>query len=151
MSHNIKSLKPQADGRYKQGYVNPGSCKKLFPGISHQPIIFRSSWERKFIYWCENNPDVRYWGSECMQIPYILATDGSQHTYNPDYVLEMQNGEKVVIEIKPLSQCKKPLNENGWAWDAYIHNMSKWSAAKRFCEDRGIKFKIITEKTLQKL
>ena len=55
----IKNLKPKLDGRYQQGYVNPESCKKLFPQMKHERIIFRSSYEKKFIYWLENNPAVK--------------------------------------------------------------------------------------------
>lgn len=151
MHHNIKDLKPSANSRYKQGYIDPGSCKKLFPGLCHECIITRSSWERKFIYWCESNPNVKRWGSECITIPYILATDGSNHNYHPDFVVEMANGETWVVEIKPQSQCKRPLKEDGWLWNAYTHNMSKWVAAKKFCEDRGLKFKIFTEQTIAQL
>ena len=64
MSHDIKQLKPQVDGRYYQGHINPASCKKLFPSQSNQPIIFRSSYERSFINWLESNPNVKAWGSE---------------------------------------------------------------------------------------
>ena len=40
---DIKNLKPSRNSRYKQGYVNPKSCKKLFPSIIHEAIIYRSS------------------------------------------------------------------------------------------------------------
>jgi hypothetical protein len=60
MPHNIKQLKPSANSRYRQGYIDPGSCKKLFPDLVRDSIIYRSSYERKFIYWCENNPNVKY-------------------------------------------------------------------------------------------
>ena len=49
---NIKNLKPKANSRYKQGYVNSMKCKKLFDGLEHEKIIFRSSWEKTFIGWC---------------------------------------------------------------------------------------------------
>lgn len=147
---NIKNLKPQAQGRTKQGYLDPRSCKKLFPGISNDLIIFRSSWEKKYAIWCENNPHIKYWGSECMTIPYILH-DGTQHTYNPDFVVEMIDGTKWIIEIKPHNQCIRPINENGYLWDAYTKNMCKWAAARKFCEDRGLKFKVLTEKTIGRL
>ena len=151
MPHDIKQLKPSANSRYQQGYIDPGSCHKLFPDLVHDRIIYRSSYEKKFIYWCENNPNVKYWGSECMSIPYVLATDKTVHTYFPDYAVEMIDGEKWIVEIKPYSQTQKPMNENSWLWDAYTRNMSKWIAAKRFCEDRGLKFKILTERTIDML
>lgn len=147
---NIKQLKPKTRSWTKQGYLDPRSCKKLFPGLSHEKIIFRSSWERKYAIWCENNKNVRYWGSECIEIPYI-SYDGEQHKYNPDFVLEMVNGDRYIIEIKPKSQCTRPLNEDSWQWNEYKKNMCKWVAAKKFCEDRHLKFKILTEDTIEKL
>jgi len=30
----------------------------------------------------------------------------------------------------------------------YIKNQAKWQAAKAYCEDKGMQFKIITEKDL---
>lgn len=150
MPRDIKQFKPQVDSRHQQGYLNPKSCKKLFEHLAHQPIIFRSSWEKRYAYWCENNPHVKRWGSECITIPYILY-DGSSHIYNPDFVVEMDDGTTWVIEIKPYNQCSRPLTENGWLWDAYTKNMCKWKAAKKFCEDRGLKFKVLTEKTISKL
>ena len=148
--HDIKNLKPQAHGRHQQGYLDPQSCKKLFPGISNDLITFRSSWEKKYAYYCENNKHITHWGSECIKIPYILY-DGTQHTYYPDFVVEMDNGEIVVVEIKPLSECQKPVNQNGYLWNAYTKNMCKWVAAKKFCEDRGMKFVVLTEQTISKL
>lgn len=148
--HNIKELKPQTYSRYQQGYIKASACKKLFPSLRHQPIIFRSSYERKFVYWLESNKNVRYWGSECVAIPYIYI-DQQQHTYYPDYFVEMNSGEKILVEIKPKNQTTKPLTESGYAYDTWIKNMCKWKAAKKFCDDRSIKFQIITEDTISKL
>ena len=151
MGRDIKQLKPVANGRTKQCYLDPRSCKKLYPGLNSSPIICRSSWEKKFALWCEQCDKVKYWGSECMTIPYTSLIDHSPHTYNPDFVVEFENGKKWIVEIKPKSQCKRPMNQNGWLWNEYTKNMAKWSAAKRFCEDRGIEFKIFTENTIAKL
>lgn len=151
MSDKIKNLKPSKSSRFKQGYINPLSCKKLFPGISHEVIIYRSSYEKKFIYWLESNKDVKYWGSECFHIPYLSAIDGKVHKYYPDYFVEFINGTKMVVEIKPYNQTKRPVNENSWANREYARNMSKWKAAKDFCDSRGFKFKILTENTINLL
>ena len=85
MTNNIKQLKPRIDGRYTQGYINAESCKKLFPQMKFDKIIYRSSYEKKFVYWLENNPSVKYWGSECIKIPYFYVKDGKTHSYYPDY------------------------------------------------------------------
>lgn len=34
------------------------------------------------------------------------------HTYYPDYFVEMVDGTKIVVEIKPYNQTQKPVNEN---------------------------------------
>ena len=151
MGHNIKQLKPRKDGRYQQGYINQESCKKLFPQMKFEKIIYRSSYEKKFIYWLENNPSVKHWGSECIKIPYFYVKDGKTHSYYPDYFVEMQDGTCMVIEIKPSSQTKKPINENCWAYKEYVKNMCKWREAKQFCGNKGFKFNIFTEKTIEKL
>lgn len=151
--HNIKELKPQTgkNARYKQGYINPVACKKLFPGQERIPIIYRSSYELKFIKWCEQTDRVKHWGSECLKIPYTNILDKKQHIYYPDYVIEFQDGSIWVVEIKPMNQTKKPINENCWASKEWVKNMCKWSAAEKFCKDRGLQFKVFTEKTIDLL
>ena len=99
MAKGIKSLKPRKDSAYSQGYINPASCKKLFPQMQNDKIIYRSSYERKFICWLENNNAVKHWGSECIKIPYFYVRDGKTHSYYPDYFVEMEDGSCIVVEI----------------------------------------------------
>jgi hypothetical protein len=146
----IKDFKPIKDGRYSQGYINPSSCKKIFPQMKTDKIIYRSSYERKFIAWLENNEQVKNWGSECIRIPYLYI-DGKMHSYYPDYFVEMVDGTKMVVEIKPSSQTKRPVNENTWVGKEYRKNMCKWKATMEFCQAKGYKFKILTEKTINML
>jgi hypothetical protein len=148
---NIKQLKPSKSSRYQQGYINADSCKKLFPQLKHDKIIYRSSYERKFMIWLETSKDVKYWGSECFSIPYYYVVDEKMHSYYPDYFVEMMDGSCIVVEIKPSNQTVKPINENCWAYKEYTKNMCKWKATKEFCDAKGYKFKIFTEKTIQKL
>ena len=116
--------------------------------MKNDKIIYRSSYERKFISWLENNEKVKHWGSECLRIPYLYVVDGKMHSYYPDYFVEFVDGTKMVVEIKPSSQTKKPLNENSWVAREYIKNRCKWKATMEFCESKGYKFKILTEKTI---
>lgn len=148
---NIKKVTP-SNNRYQQGYVNPNACKKLFPSLKNDIIIYRSSYEKKFILWLESCPTVKYWGSECFHIPYVSKIDGMTHKYYPDYFVEMTDGTKIVVEIKPYDQTHKPINEsNGWARREWIKNVSKWTAAQEFCKKNGLQFKILTEKTINRL
>ena len=151
MSHDIKQLKPSKSGRYQQGYINPASCKKLFESLKNDKIIYRSSYEKSFIYWLEQNQNVEGWGSECLGIPYYNPLDKLNHTYYPDYVVKMKDGTMMIIEIKPHNQTVRPATRNGYAWNEWVKNMCKWAAAKKYCEARGILFKILTEKTISKL
>lgn len=147
---DIKRLKPQKNSRYKQGYIDRRSCKKLIPSSSKDVIIYRSSYELKFITWLEGNPKVKQWASECICIPYLFI-DGTTHKYYPDYFVEMEDGTKMVVEIKPYNQTQKPVNENCWAAKEYTKNRCKWSAAIEFCKAKGYEFKILTENTINKL
>lgn len=145
----IKSLKPRKTSRYTQGYINPKSCKKLIN--QNEPVIYRSSYEKKFIVWLESSTNVIRWGSECCCIPYLFV-DGKTHKYYPDYYVEFKDGAKMLVEIKPYNQTHKPTNEdNAWANREWARNSCKWKAAMEFCESKGLQFKILTEKTIERL
>lgn len=147
---DIKRLKPDKNSRYNQGYINPLSCKKLFDSLKTEPVIYRSSYEKKFIFWLENNKNVKNWGSECLKIPYY-SIDNKKHFYYPDYVIEFHDGTIMVAEIKPYNQTQKPIQENVWLTKEYIKNILKWKAAKQFCDINGYKFRIFTEKTIKNI
>jgi hypothetical protein len=145
---DIKQLKPQK-GRFKQGVVHPNSCKKIFESQRDKPIIYRSSYEWRFINWCEHNENVRSWGSECLCIPYVLGN--SHHRYYPDFVVEMVTGEVWVVEIKPKSQTEKPKSQSNYAWEQWLKNKEKWRAATTYCSLHNYKFKIFTENVINRL
>jgi len=148
---NIKSLKPKRNGRFNQGYINPNSCKKLFESLRNQPIIYRSSWEKRFMIWCESCKSVKHWGSECTCIHYYNPVDQKQHRYYPDFVVEMNDGTIMIVEIKPMSQTEPPDVDNAWAQRTFAVNQAKWSTIKRLCEEKGYKFCILTENTINRL
>ena len=47
--NKIKQLKPSKQSRYEQGYVNTKSCKKIFPQLKQEKVIYRSAYEKYFI------------------------------------------------------------------------------------------------------
>jgi len=116
-------------------------------------IIFRSSWELKFMKWCDQNDQVVEWGSEELFIPYRSPVDGRLHRYFVDFYIKVK-GQKYLIEIKPEKFTREPkipkrktkqfLNEV-ITWGV---NQAKWKAAEEFCLDRNWKFMILTEKEL---
>lgn len=122
-------------------------------------IIYRSSWELKFMKYCDTRPNVLEWGSEEIVIPYRSPLDNRIHRYFVDFYVKIQdsNGNitKYLIEIKPSKQTvppKKPQRQTkSYIYEVteYVKNQAKWKAAKEFCDDRMWKFKILTESELK--
>ena len=122
-------------------------------------IIYRSMWERKFMVFCDNNSSIVEWGSEEVIIPYLCPTDRKIHRYYPDFYIKVESKQgkinKYLIEVKPKKQVAKPSDKpkrKTAAWRrevlTYIKNRAKWDAAEDFCEDRQMKFLILTEDNL---
>lgn len=133
--------------------------KKKYKGNPNN-IVYRSSWERRFMIFCDEHSSILEWSSEEFSVPYRSPVDGKVHRYFPDFIVKKINRqgkiETLMIEIKPHSQVKKPksgkfgikqkkmLKEN-IRWQI---NNAKWTSAQKFCEKYGWKFKIVTEKEL---
>lgn len=148
--NNIKNLRPKRDSHYKQGYIDTDKCKKLLESAKGKPIIFRSSWEKQFVGWCERSDKVQSWASEPICIDYSMP-DGSKHHYYPDFAVVFTNGDKWIVEIKPYAETQKPYYENDYAMKTYIKNRCKWAAAQQACEANGWRFVILTEHTIKRL
>jgi|SRR6056300_1475529 hypothetical protein len=120
-------------------------------------VVFRSLWERNAFRWCENNPKVKLWNSEEIVVPYKSTVDKRLHRYFVDLLIQMDNKETYLIEIKPKSQTlppkkrsrktKKYINEQL----TYIKNNDKWEAADAFAKHKGWKFQVWTEETLKNI
>jgi hypothetical protein len=121
-------------------------------------IVYRSLWERKFMVFCDQTPNIIKWGSEEISIPYFSPIDNEYHYYYPDFIVRVNNKQNelktYLIEIKPQKQCKEP--EKGkksnktylTEMTQWIINNKKWEAAKKFATQQQWEFKILTEKTL---
>ena len=143
MGESVKSrYKPNNPKKYNGDYRN---------------IICRSNWERRFCSWCDLNENVLEWGSEEFWIPY-RAPDGRVRSYFPDFIMKVkeQTGEikTYVIEVKPAKQTRRPKPRKKvtksylYECKTYEVNQAKWKAAREWCDDRKVEFKIITEKEL---
>jgi hypothetical protein len=117
-------------------------------------------WEKKFMIFCDHTTSIIEWGSEEVIIPYRSPIDGRVHRYYPDFYIKVKTKEgkyeKYIIEIKPKRQTIKPNDKPKrktatWKREVltYIKNRAKWDAAEDFCEDRQMKFKILTEDHLK--
>ena len=147
MDNYIKHVKPQKKGFYKQGYLDPKKLSKYANSCKNEPVIYRSGLELQFIQYCENSSNIKKWASEPMQIPYYSNLEHKECNYYPDYVLENQKGNMVIVEVKPYNQTVKPQpSDSIWLKQQWIKNLDKWSAAKKFAETHNMKFIIVTEK-----
>ena len=121
-------------------------------------IICRSSWERKFCQWCDMNNSIISWASEEFSIPYVSPKDNRVHKYYPDYLIKVKEKNDIiktyVVEVKPYKQTRPPKTPKRKTKSyltecvTYAVNQAKWKAAKEFCEDHRIEFKVVTEKEL---
>ena len=135
-----------------RGLYRPTNPKKYVGNT--QQIVYRSLLERRFMRYCDLNTDILYWASEELAVRYYSPLDKKYHRYFPDFIVKTINNEKYMIEIKPSRQAVKPKppkkKTKSYMRESfeYIKNQAKWQAAKAYCEDKGMEFKIITEKDL---
>jgi hypothetical protein len=135
---------------------NPKNLKKYIGDPSK--IYCRSLWERKFCKYLDESKKIIRWSFEPIKIPYLSPADGKMHKYIPDFLLEVKKNnsevEVIMVEIKPEKQTKEPTmgkkRKKTYLNEAIIYeiNAKKWDAAKKFCDENGIQFKILTEKDL---
>ena len=142
--------------KYHQGKFHPRNPKKYKGDFNN--IVYRSSWELKFMRYCDRNESILEWGSEEFFIPYFDPTTNKVRRYFPDFIVKIKESSNIiktyVIEVKPKRQTLPPkvgkqkkktlINEA----ITYEKNVAKWKAAKEWCDDRRINFKIITEEEL---
>lgn len=142
--------------KYHQGRYTPINKDKYKGDITN--IIWRSSWELRFLRWCDTNPSVLEYSSEETVIPYRCGTDGKIHRYFCDFRIKVKasNGDirTYLVEVKPYKETLPPKTQGKKTRRylqesfTYIKNQSKWEAARQYCADRNWHFIIITEKEL---
>ena len=117
-------------------------------------IRFLSSWELRFCQFLDVNPNVITWGSEEFHIPYFNPIKKKVTAYYPDFIVKFKtaNGQVVteVIEIKPKKEAVLRPGKKISLYDQVqlVINHAKWTAATAFCENHGIKFRVLTEDQL---
>ena len=135
-----------------KGLYKPTHPKKYVG--DHRKIVYRSLLERRFMRYCDLNQDILFWASEELPIRYFNPIDKRYHRYFPDFVVKTSKQKKYMIEVKPSRQIGKPKlgkkKSKTYMKESfeYIKNQAKWQAAKSYCEDNGLEFKIISEKDL---
>lgn len=127
----------------------------------YNKITYRSNWEKFYFGWLDKNPSVVSWSSEETVIPYFSNADGKKRRYFMDVWFKIDSGQEFFIEIKPKKETippKPPAQMTTGAKRRYMNeiytytvNSDKWRAAKKVADQRGIKFRILTEDGLRKL
>lgn len=118
-------------------------------------IIYRSSWEHRFMHHFDMQPWCISWASEELVVPYISPVDNRWHRYFVDFVVKVKNNKEELktwmVEVKPKKQTKPPEPQKRIT-KQYITevttwgvNQAKWKAAEEYCLDRGWEFVIFTE------
>ena len=156
---SIKNVKPTNNSGFVQGYYIPTKPEKY---IGPTPIIYRSSWERKFMIMCDTKDNVVKWASEPVEIKYIWSFDKREHKYYPDFYMKTKTEEgfeEFLVEIKPEAQIRKPeppkkrskgaIKSYKFLAEQYVKNMDKYKYAKAWSENRGWRFIVLTEKSLK--
>lgn len=115
-------------------------------------IWCRSSWEVTVCKFFDSRSDVLKWGSEEIIIPYLSPADNRVHRYFPDFLVVYRDKDgciiKEVVEVKPLHESDARFAKSDRSKDALMVNEAKWAAASLFCEERGMKFRVLTEKSI---
>lgn len=130
--------------------------------IGNETPIFRSSWEKRLMYFFDTNENVKRWGSEIIKLPYLYEVDNKIHTYITDFYAEIidKNGDlkKYLIEVKPKSELKPPkppktnnpkaIKNYNYKMMTFIKNKNKWTTAANYAKQNGMIFRVVTEKDL---
>lgn len=155
MDQKNKPVKNKRTSTYR-GLYTPKNPKKYIGNSKN--IIYRSLWERKFMIYCDTSEQIIEWSSEELAIPYLSPLDKRVHRYFPDFIITIKESDntlkKYVIEIKPKKQTTAPptpkRKTQSYLYEMmeYSKNEAKWEAARKFCKDKKLEFKIITEDEL---
>jgi hypothetical protein len=137
-------------GRFAQGRFNLKNPGKY---VGTKAPVYRSGWEFVFMKTCDEHPSITQWASESIKIPYKCPLTNRSTIYVPDffinYVDKNSKQHAELVEIKPSNQQllekvgKNPVNQF-----QYVKNMAKWEAARAWCRQKGITFRVINENDL---
>jgi hypothetical protein len=118
--------------------------------LGRKTPLYRSSWEFAFMRFCDESPSVSKWASESVKIPYKDPLTGKLTIYVPDFMIQYTDrkgkGHVELIEVKPENQMtKESVGRNKYRQAQYVRNMAKWEAARHWCKQRKILFRVINE------
>jgi TnsA endonuclease N terminal len=137
---------------YRQGFYKPVNPQKYAGDPTN--IVYRSSYELKFMKWLDLSNSCIKWSSEETIVMYRSPVDDKIHRYFVDFQITLKQADgslkSFLVEVKPFVQTQPPKNTRNKralmeAVATYQVNQAKWDAAKKHCQANGLEFKIITE------
>ena len=111
---------------------------KYFFQKADKEVYYRSSWELKFMQYLDGQDDVLRCEYELLRIPYYDTMNKKRH-YIPDIMVNYIDNNKILYEIKPILHTDSEINK------------LKFTAAKIYCEQNSIQFKVMTQKEFKVL
>ena len=137
-------------GRFAQGKFNLKNPEKY---VGNKTPTYRSGWEFTFMKFCDEHPAIQQWASEAVRIPYRHPFTGKQTIYVPDFFIVYgdKNGKQRVelVEVKPANHTQKEkLGKSRTNQAHWVVNQAKWEAARAWCKQKGILFRIVTEEDI---
>ena len=134
--------------KFQQGIFTPNNPTKY---VGKRAPRYRSGWELAVMRMADAHPNVIAWGSETHRIPYRNPITGKQTTYVPDFLMvyedKNKNKKAEMIEVKPSGQTlgeARGMQQKA----AAVANQAKWEAARAWCKNQGLGFRVITEREI---
>lgn len=92
-----KKRKKRKKSRYHTGIHNSPKCTN--------PINYRSGWEKTICDYLDENPKVKNYAYECVEIAYTSnKTTKKLRKYLPDFIVWYVDGTVKMVEVKRQSQ-----------------------------------------------
>lgn len=105
-------------------------------------MSYDSTFERRFMAWCEQSPHVQVFATykfHKIRIPYFNPVKQRAIYYYPDFLIQLSSGQTLLCEVKPEYLLGDPQVK------------AKAQAAIELCKELGHKYCFVTEITLATL
>lgn len=134
---------------WAQGVYVPRNANKY---VGRGNPRYRSGWEFAFFNFCDNNDAVLEWASEAISIKYRHPFTGKITNYVPDVFMRYRTKNNKIstelIEIKPRKQSMIEGRMSERDRMIVAINYAKWQAARVFCQQNRMVFRVLTEDAL---
>jgi hypothetical protein len=141
---------------YKQGRYEVIN-KEKYCGTS-SIIRYLSSYELQTFKYLDRTPSIIKWSAEQVIVPYYNPLKQRQARYIVDLYIKYRNkyGEIIeeLVEVKsshetiPPTKGKKKKSTYETQMATWITNQAKWTAAQQYANERGWRFRILTENSI---